>query len=111
MADKKIYCGQGKEVHPVGWEAPILKMEIDLTQIKEEGMAFTRRVEFRDGKVHTLIRCIAQPLREPKDFKTHAISIDTFDYEGYRKQKEAEKQAAGQQPEYAPGEPTDDLPF
>jgi len=111
MAENKIYCGQGKEIHPDGWESAMLKFEIDLTRIKEEGMGYVRKVKFKDGKEHHLLRCIAQKLREPQDYKTHAISIDTFDYEGYRKQKEAEKQAGQHEPEYAPGDPTDDLPF
>jgi len=108
MPEQKIYIGGGKEIHPEGWEAPIQKLEIDLTKIKSEAMYHVRKVTFKDGSVHQMLRIIVQPLREPTQYKSHSVQVDTFDYEKYRKEREQQQQLEAQG---TPAEPTDDLPF
>jgi len=111
MTDK-VYIGGGKEVRPEGWDNSQHKLEIDLTKIKQEAMNHVRKVTFKDGSVHQMLKIIVQPLREPTEYKTHSVQVDTFDYEKFRREREQQQeQQPPPQQRTADSEPTDDLPF
>lgn len=95
MSEDHIYCGSAKIIERNGQE-PYLKVEIDLTKIKQEAMQHIRKVKFQDGG-HGLIRLIVAPMKPENQtpYKTHSVKVDTFDIEAWKAKKATEDTGKG----------------
>lgn len=100
-----IYVGSGKRMERIDgttW----LKVQIDLTKIKNEAMAHTRNVMFRDGE-HTLINLVLAPMNPENcdKYRDHSLKVDTW------KPDPTRAKAADPEKSDSVAEGVDNLPF
>ena len=73
----KIYVGSAKQLDKGG-----LSMELNLTQLmrflkSEDSKEFVKEFKTKDGNQES-IKLVAWPLKEPRDYQTHYIKVNTY---------------------------------
>lgn len=106
MSDLKesIYVGNAKKVGNDGFS-----IELNLNQLKaflqsEEAKEHIRKFNTKTGEQST-IKLVAWPLKEPQQYRTHSVKIDTW------KPTQPAQAAPTPQPVNEPTSQTDALPF
>lgn len=80
-----LYVGGGKVVERPGNE-PYFRIELDLTDLRAKMTDDLIRVwHSKNGQKHEVINLVFAPLREPTQYKTHSLKIDTWKPDKYAK--------------------------
>ncbi len=83
MSDRPepMYVGNGKEVETKSG-LRFMRVELDIDQLGEHlrgaGKEFIRTWHDRSGTEHRTISLDVMPLKEPTQYRTHSVKIDTW---------------------------------
>lgn len=97
MSSESMYCGSAKEIQASNGNTG-LNVEIDLTQLGQhlrgDAAEFVRTWTDRDGVEHKCIKLSVWPMKEPTEYRTHSVKVNTYKAQPRPEQSQPEPQQA-----------------